>query len=401
METKKIEDFFQQIGFISPTCTSLTSYLGNINVLFANKKCQRLLSQARKLMKMELFNTIQLDEKDNSNNKWSSFIAKREDSNSKDIDSQIERLSENTLKFPACAISESCMELLTLVHEMMEEACISGHAACTTQILYTIRSMFELYTSVVSDHHRNSIETLPQVSALYYNNCMFLSHQMILLASQYKPRLSSILQDVSAVTFVDLVPLLRAQGTESFLDQIQFQKENLLEYLQAAEGFKYTGVEERYQIAHQSIKQCIHQLSHLKRVWVDVLPASNYSKSIGHLTACVVKEMMSSIMSLEDMSSDDAAKLHQLITMVREAAPALFPGDKVSAAGSLMKHCSGWSRFLELDIVLTASLHDIVDRWSEGKGPLAAEYSPEQVKSLIRALFQNTDRRAATLAKIC
>jgi len=56
------------------------------------------------------------------------------------------------------------MELLTLVHEMMEEACISGHAACTTQILYTIRSMFELYTSVVSDHHRNSIETLPQVS---------------------------------------------------------------------------------------------------------------------------------------------------------------------------------------------------------------------------------------------
>jgi len=46
-------------------------------------------------------------------------------------------------------------------------------------------------------------------------------------------------------------------------------------------GFKYTGVEERYQIAHQSIKQCIHQLSHLKRVWVDVLPASNYSKSIG------------------------------------------------------------------------------------------------------------------------
>jgi len=74
------------------------------------------------------------------------------------------------------------------------------------------------------------------IAALYYNNCMFLSHQMILLASQYKPRLSSILQDVSAVTFVDLVPLLRAQGTESFLDQIQFQKENLLEYLQAAEG---------------------------------------------------------------------------------------------------------------------------------------------------------------------
>jgi len=41
----------------------------------------------------------------------------------------------------------------------------------------------------------------------------------------------------------------------------------------------------------------------------------------------------------------------------------------------------------QLDIVLTASLHDIVDRWSEGKGPLAAEYSPEQVSSCLSCLL--------------
>lgn len=39
-------------------------------------------------------------------------------------------------------------------------------------------------------------------------------------------------------------------------------------------------------------------------------------------------------------------------------------------------------------------------RWADGKGPLAAEFSPAEVKSLIRALFQNTERRAAALAKI-
>ena len=33
-------------------------------------------------------------------------------------------------------------------------------------------------------------------------------------------------------------------------------------------------------------------------------------------------------------------------------------------------------------------------------GPLAAEFTAEQVKHLIRALFQNSDRRAALLARI-
>lgn len=57
-----------------------------------------------------------------------------------------------------------------------------------------------------------------------------------MLANQYKARLTKILSDGSAVTFVDLVPLLRALGTEALLDQIQNQRDNLSDCLRAAEG---------------------------------------------------------------------------------------------------------------------------------------------------------------------
>ena len=57
-----------------------------------------------------------------------------------------------------------------------------------------------------------------------------------MLANQYKARLTKILSDGSAVTFVDLVPLLRALGTEALLNQIQNQRDNLLDCLRAAEG---------------------------------------------------------------------------------------------------------------------------------------------------------------------
>lgn len=65
---------------------------------------------------------------------------------------------------------------------------------------------------------------------------MFLSHQLIMLASQYKAKLCKLMNDGSAVTFVDLVPLLRALGTEAFLDQLHNQKVTLMECLQGAEG---------------------------------------------------------------------------------------------------------------------------------------------------------------------
>lgn len=59
-----------------------------------------------------------------------------------------------------------------------------------------------------------------------------------------------------------------------------------------------------------------------------------------------------------------------------------------------------WYKFNELILLLNSSLSDINDRWASGKGPLAVEFKPDEVKGLIRALFQNTERRAAVLVRI-
>jgi len=48
--------------------------------------------------------------------------------------------------------------------------------------------------------------------------------------------------------------------------------------------------------------------------------------------------------------------------------------------------------------MLKARLHEIADRWTDG--PLATEMSAAEVKYMIRALFENNERRSATLAAI-
>jgi len=56
---------------------------------------------------------------------------------------------------------------------MLEEACGSSNEQCCAQIVYGVRSMFELYTSVVPDYHCDTIENLPQVSGESYTKLFF------------------------------------------------------------------------------------------------------------------------------------------------------------------------------------------------------------------------------------
>lgn len=75
-------------------------------------------------------------------------------------------------------------------------------------------------------------------------------------------------------------------------------------------------------------------------------------------------------------------------------------GEEDPGLGEVLRCVRLWGKFCELIVILGASLQDIENRWAQGKGPLAHEFTPDEAKQLVRALFQNTDRRAKVLARI-
>ena len=114
-----------------------------------------------------------------------------------------------------------------------------------------------------------------------------------------------------------------------------------------------------------------------------------------------IVEIMKAVSSLEDISSDDAIELHSLMSLFINKCPPWF--EAASGSGvvpTVHQAVRKWNKLREFLFVLNASLQEIGERWASGQGPLAAECSAAEVKQLIRALFQNTDRRAAVLAKI-
>ncbi|XP_078538478.1 centromere/kinetochore protein zw10 homolog isoform X1 [Lissotriton helveticus] len=410
--TEMFEKALKDMRFLKGDSTNLLKYAQNVNVLFASKKCQDVIVAARNLMTSEIHTTVKIAPESKvsvqklpnpgSGDRRKTQQVSRAIQESVNLETQ-NKLGQHTFSLPACRISESVQKLVNLAYSTMTEATSSGNQ-CAIQLFYTVRHIFHLFHDVVPTYHKENLQKLPQLTAIHHNNCMYIAHHLLTLGHQFRYHLPSPLCE-GAATFVDLVPGLRRLGTESFLAQMRLQKEELLGRLSSAKNFANIDVEENDIAANKALRQIIHHLKRLGSVWQDVLPVHIYCKAMGTLLNSVITEMISKITALEDISAESGDKLHTLCKTMVEEGPLIFTplaedNQNKRYQEEVPVFVPKWMKFKELLIVLQASLQEIVDRWTDGHGPLAVEFSPVEIKSLIRALFQNTGRRAAALSKI-
>ncbi|XP_053335210.1 centromere/kinetochore protein zw10 homolog [Clarias gariepinus] len=409
-ETEDFESHLKDMGYLSGDSTDLLKYARNVNCHFASKKCQDVIVAARKLMTSEMHNTVKISPDYKLSlpklpGHGGGSKEKQEGKRSGQCDQQIleneKQLGQRTLCLPVCRISESVQQLIELAIKTLSEA-VGSSPQCAVQLFYTTRNIFHLFYDVVPTYHKDNLLKFPHLAAIQHNNCMFLAHHLLTLGHQFRPHLP--LKDGVAY-FVDLVPGFRKLGAQCFVAQMNVQKAEMLERLSTARNFSNLDDEDNYTAASKAVRQVIHQLKRLGKVWQDVLPVNIYCKSMGTLLNTAISELITKVTMLEDISTEDGERLHTLCQTIIEEGPLVFtplPDESKNKKyqEEVPVYVRKWMTFKELSMVLQASLQEIVDRWAEGKGPLAQEFSSNEMKSLIRALFQNTDRRAVALNKI-
>uniref|UniRef100_A0AAQ5ZSH8 Centromere/kinetochore protein zw10 homolog n=1 Tax=Amphiprion ocellaris TaxID=80972 RepID=A0AAQ5ZSH8_AMPOC len=383
-ETEDFEKSLKEMEYLHGDSTDLLKYARDVNCHFASKKCKDVIVAARKLMTSKMHNTVKITPESklrlpklpapSSEVKVKQDIVKEEAmmENSK-------QLSAWSLRLPACRISESVQQLMELALNTLCEA-------------------------VGSSTQWENLLKFPHLAAIQHNNCMYLAHHLLTLGHHFRSHLPNPLSD-GVATFVDMVPGFRKLGAQCFLTQLNVQRAELLERLSTAHNFCNLDDEDNYIAASKAVRQVIHQLKQLGTVWQDVLPVGIYCKAMGNLLNTAITEVIAKIMMLEDISSEDGEHLHTLCQTIIEEGPLVFiplaeEHKNRKYQEEVPLYVKKWSTFKELVIVLRANLQEIVDRWADSKGPLAVEFSSSEVKSLIRALFQNTERRAVALTKI-
>jgi len=398
-----LQQTLQEIGFLPPEETSITDYLANTENLVINKRCQQLLCQARSIMQSDLLSTEILDPATSKDDHVEETLR---DIGNIDIDAEMESMipeefvsqEVNIFIFPKCEVSKSVLELVKLIEETLDESLTSNSRSGAVRLYGTARSILQMYSDVVPVAHRQILEKLPQAAALAFNNSMLLAHKAMTLSPETAARCGSSSGLPPNASLADLVLDIRRNGAEMFLTQMRAQRDQLRAILRDSSGglgqLSGDGLLPAA-AADKCIRQVSHQMLHLRNVWSSVLPSSIYKRAVGTVFNSVVEELIGKVVALEDIAADSANQISSLYLQVQEQGPKVFEDRR-----DVVVYVKRWTKFCELILILNASLREIDDRWSCGKGPLAAVFEPEEVKRLIRALFQNTDRRSQVLARV-
>lgn len=312
----EFQNYLVEIGFLSEDQLFLSEYTNNIDKLFINRICQDLLAKARNIMRKDLHDSVRYEPQEPPK------LINKAFENGCDLSIE-KKLSDVSFHLPKCQISKSAQETLELARTILDEACDSSDA-CAIRLFYTCRNVFEMYAGLVPEHHKKFLETIPQQVALFHNNCMYLAHHLLTLAHEYRDRFSKIVQKLN-LTFADQIMILRDVGSQYFLDHMKYQRNIIFDIIKDS-GF--SGLSQTPQLdpnTERALRQCIRQLELLKTVWLDVLPINIYCKTVGCITNSMIDDLLTKVISAEDIPIDVATELVTLFNMVVKRTPQIFP----------------------------------------------------------------------------
>nr|CAH7751198.1 unnamed protein product [Callosobruchus chinensis] len=362
--TRDLENLLKEAKIFADDTSSIVEYISHIDKLFIDKKCEKYLALAHKIIKRDLYEMAEVDMPSTD-----ALFGSSEKSSSK------------------CYVSKSALELLEVLEKMFHQA-VGASEPCANKLILTAESIVRLYRITVPEYHQTLLQTIPQQVALFHNNCYYLAYKFIDWDTEYcqnLPNTSGLVREAQA---------LKVVASKIFTDYVKGQIEQIEEIMKDSKLAGPT-LDSLHPATEKCIRQCLRQHELLKTVWQKVLPYSIYNQTLGKILDTLCCKIINSIVQLEDISSDAATQMGDLLNVIIHRGSNLFTNPK-----EVNLYVKSWYKLNELNFVLGANLMDINDHWSDGKGPLALHFKCAELKTLIRALFQNTDRRAALLSKI-
>jgi len=338
----QFEKVLRDIGFISDKADgsgAMGEFVTNVDVFFADKVCLESLTKARQLMCVDLHDTIELKGDNQADQTLGVEAVAMERMDGTDGSHHLWKMlneggmemKSSPFSFPNCQISRATQQLIELLSSLINEAVLcSATERCAARLLFTVRSICELYVSVVPEYHRDNLEQLPFHAAVAHNNGMYLAHSILTLGTSH---LIKILNQ-NTVPLMDLVGKFRQLAAHIFLDHMKRQRQQLLAILKEG-GFNRLGSESRLPASTENaIRQCLHQLRNLQKIWQPVLPEEVYLRAVGTLSNSVLDELLIRITNLEDIPADAALQLVDQCQVISTTLPLLFVSAPAEVYGS-------------------------------------------------------------------
>ncbi|KAI6171437.1 hypothetical protein M3Y97_01044300 [Aphelenchoides bicaudatus] len=393
---KLVEDFdksMKSLGFFVDNSFSASEVFSRSSRLIVNQRCRVFLASARAQVFKPSIDLIRVKGVDFD---WSKDEA--------EIDRQLAELSisrdelikgpeeDKFFAFKECSISASTQKIVSIFGELLK---LSNDSTNEMEALnYFQAALVIIDTFLVSTPrlHQQTLLTIPQSGAVFYNDCHYIFHALMC----YKMNMKLKTTDMQYYDFGNTFKSLRQSAVKILDHHINAAKRQLSTTL--SEPDLFTNINAKRAACDRILNACTMQIEQLAKVWREVMSGVVYELSIGSLVAHLLHLLSNTVLQKEDITANDAEVLGQMLPSVLNKMRTLM---KIDDEEGIYVVCrTQYFRINEIVFCLNSNLLEISDRWCEGIGPMAVWMKPSEVKGLICALFQNTERRADVLKKI-
>ncbi|KAJ3034442.1 Centromere/kinetochore protein zw10 [Rhizophlyctis rosea] len=356
---EKFEARLVDIGMISDEQKYLSKYCAEIDVHYANKRHVTLLSAARDIMLSDDHETVVIDEKE-----------------------------------PEVPLQKLLQDLVdNILHEAEQ-----SNPFCAKHLYTTTRDILDLFRAVMPIHNTQKFDLIPQMAIIFHNDCMYIAHRLLVLKMEQGAKMEEVLKPDVRLSFADLVGLFRVLGEGVFNAQLNKQKINLKECVENADGFDVQE-QKRFDVVERAVKQIMHQLDLLVKIWKPVLPTHVYFRAIGLLINDILLTIINEVERLVDIAADESKRLNELLTRLHSCRDFYhLDNHPPSETDKLVRHyVPCFNKFVELTEVLDLGFAEIMERFRAGR---LKEFGGGELQRLVRALFADTPLRVRNLEEI-
>lgn len=349
---------------------SLTEYLNNLHTTFAALRRKEILKTARDLVLLDYHNSMI-----GSGDVLEDDLASAGDiGDPKAMLDQSGTISIQKLKFDSCQISLAACRLLKFVHEVMKQAMKSSSTSSPSQIssllFHSARDCLEIFIAVVPVKFDEIINTIPRMGAVFYNDCLYIAHNTILLTHKYRLEMMANEEEIlqGTIGFIDFIPRLRKLGDQVMRNHLTQQQTILREMVKrigispdrqvkknvgassaSATGktlgtgliadhlkskfLKQSSVRENEnevslnQMLDAKDEECsndenrasmlVDQLEKLSTQWLGVLQEVSYARFMGFLIDDVLRELMVPVLQTECITETAASEIYRIFKIMQ------------------------------------------------------------------------------------